>query len=130
VTALLITREVPWRGGMRKRAKNKDEISNDLNVFSTFAMEVLLDAAFSPCHQEIALVLVAKTTNRFIESWLFLSLPTFVFFTWAARFPCLALCCHNFFSLQIVELGFGDVKLVLTSVGCNMLVISFYWGFL
>jgi hypothetical protein len=27
-----------------------------------------------------------------------------------------------------VELGFGDVKLVLASVGCNMLVIS--WGFL
>jgi len=29
-----------------------------------------------------------------------------------------------------VELGFGDVKLVLASVGCNMLVISFCWGFL
>jgi hypothetical protein len=41
---------------------------NDLNVFSTFAMEVLLDAPFSPCHQEIALVLVAQTTNLFIES--------------------------------------------------------------
>ncbi len=41
---------------------------NDLNVFSAFAMEVLLDAPFSPCHQEIALVLVAQTTNLFIES--------------------------------------------------------------
>jgi hypothetical protein len=60
-------------------------------VFSAFAMEVLLDAPFSPCHQEIALVLVAQTTNRFIESWLFLSLPTFLFFTSAARFLCLPL---------------------------------------
>jgi hypothetical protein len=53
---------------MRKTAKHKDEISNDLNAFSTFAMEMLLDALFSPCHQEIALVLVAQTTNLFIES--------------------------------------------------------------
>jgi hypothetical protein len=58
--------------------------------------KVLLDAPFSPWHQEIALVLVAQTTNRFIESWFFLSLPTFVFFTSAARFLCLPLLCHSF----------------------------------
>jgi hypothetical protein len=92
--------------------------------------KVLFDAPFSPCQQEIALVLIAQTTNRFIESWLFLSLPTFVFFTSAARFLCLPLLCHSFFSLEIVELGSGDVKLVLASVGCNMLVVSFCWGFL
>jgi hypothetical protein len=92
--------------------------------------KVLLDAPFSPCHQEIALVLVAQTTNRFIESWLFLSLPTFVFSRRQHDFFVYPCYVTVFFSLEIVELGFGDVKLVLASVGCDMLVISFCWGFL
>jgi len=103
---------------------------NDLNVFSTFCHGGAFRCTFlrlpsrncscvgSTNYKPIYRVLVPPFSSHFcvfrVDRTVSLSTPVM----------------SQFFSLQIVELGFGDVKLVLAYVGCIMWVISFCWVFL